>query len=137
MGRTLLLVEDDPDWMRHIATLARVEGYGVIERTGMIHAPGDILAPDQTLPTAAIIDYRIDPFVGLPIYRMCAELGIPAVICTSYGKGDIADHVESNGHDLPLPPIIVKGNDLALLTFLRSPYAAADVIEHEQAQGVI
>ena len=132
MGRTLLLVEDDPDWMAYIAMLARAEGYEVIERRGMIKTPAEALTPDGALPTAALIDYRIDPFVGLPIYRMMQELHIPAVICTSYGRGDIADHMERNGHDRDLPAIIIKGDDDALRAFLRSPYAMADVIEHEQ-----
>jgi DNA-binding response OmpR family regulator len=91
--RRLLLVDDDPDIVEFISTVAEQQGYEVCS----ICRPSDFFESFKTFkPSALMLDLAIPDIDGIEIMRWLADEGCrtPIVIISGFGRPVL----ESAGH---------------------------------------
>ena len=135
--KLMLIVEDDPDFLLLATEAAARSDWDIHAVAEFPEHPMGVLGASGQLPDAAIIDYAMGEFVGLPIYRMLDTVGVPSIIWTSLGVESVLAHIDKMMVGAVRPPIVTKCDTETLDNFCRSPRAAVEVIKHGQKDDTL
>lgn len=90
--RSILIVEDMPDWRDQLANTLKRDGYAVTTVASYGEALGELRRNEYQL---VIVDLRLSPSDennrdGMILLEDLAELKIPAIVVTGYGTAELA-----------------------------------------------
>ena len=108
LGRTIVLIEDDPDVLEAIRLVLETAGHAVVAAPGLAGALDALRALDQA-PDAILADYRLESGAtgSEAIRRLRQEFGpgIPGILLTGDTSPDRLREAENNGFRLLHKPV--------------------------------